>query len=76
MENKRLLKARANADVGAGKFRVAEGRNDRDSEGGGGGWGRPQIVGEIKTRDPLAVILAFYPGCHVRPNAEGTARNR
>ena len=26
------------------------------------GGGRPQIGGEIKTRDPLAVILAFYPG--------------
>ena len=56
MENKSLLKARVNADVGAGNFKVAEGRNDRDSGGGGG---RPQIVGEIKTRDPLAVILAF-----------------
>ena len=55
MENKSLLKARANADIGARKFKVAEGRNDRDSGGGG----RPQIVGEIKTRDPLAVILAF-----------------
>ena len=72
MENKSFLKARANADVGAGKFKVAEGRNDRDSGGGG----RPQIGGEIKTRDPLAVILAFYPGSHARPNAEGTASNR
>ena len=35
MENKSLLKARVNADVGAGKFKVAEGRNDRDSGGGG-----------------------------------------
>ena len=41
-----------------------------------GGGGRPQIGGEIKTRDPLAVILAFYPGSRVRPNAEGNARNR
>ena len=73
MKNKSLLKVRANADVGAGKFKVAEGRNDRDSGGGGV---RPQIGGEIKTRDPLAVILAFYPGSHVRPNAEGTASNR
>ena len=71
MENKSLLKARANADVGAGKFYVAEGRNDSDSGGG-----RPQIGGEIKTRDPLAVILAFYLGSRVRFNAEGTARNR
>ena len=73
MENKSLLKARANADVGAGKFYVAEGRNDSDSGGGGG---RPQIGGEIKTRDSLAVILAFYPGSRVRLNAKGTARNR
>ena len=71
MENKSLLKARANADVGAGKFYVAKGRNDSNSGGG-----RPQIGGEIKTRDPLAVILAFYPGSRVRFNAEGTARNR
>ena len=40
-----------------------------------GGGGRPQIGGEIKTRNPLAVILVFYPGGRVRPNAEGTARN-
>ena len=38
--------------------------------------GRPEIRGEIKTRDPHAVVLEFYPGSHVRPNAEGTARNR
>ena len=40
------------------------------------GGGRPDIRGEIKTRDPRAVILAFYSGSHVRPNAEETARNR
>ena len=38
--------------------------------------GRPQIGGEIKTRDRHAIVLALYPGSHVRPNAEGTARNR
>ena len=40
-----------------------------------GGGVRPKIGGEIKTRDPHAVVLAFYPGSHVRPNAEGTAIN-
>ena len=42
----------------------------------GGGGSRPQIGGKIKTRDPHAVILVFYPGSHVRSNAEGTAINR
>ena len=51
---------------------MAGGRNDEQFGGGG----CPEIGGEIKTRDPRAVILAFYPGSHVRPNAEGTARNR
>ena len=46
-----------------------------DSGWGGGGIVR-RIGGEIKARDPHAVTLAFYPGGHVRPNAEGTARNR
>ena len=72
MENKSLSKAGANADAGAGKFKVAGGRTDERFGGGG----RPEIGGEIETRDPRPVILAFYPGSHVRPNAEGTARNR
>ena len=38
--------------------------------GGSSGFG-----GEIETRDPRAVILAFYPRSHVRPSAEGIARN-
>ena len=37
---------------------------------------RPEFGGEIETLDPRAVILAFYPGSHVRPNAEGIARDR
>ena len=45
------------------------------------GAGRERVVvagigGEINTRDTHAVILAFYPGSHVRPKAEGTARSR
>ena len=34
VENKSLVKARANADVEAGKFYVADGRNDSDLGGG------------------------------------------
>ena len=65
MESKHLFKAGANADAGAQKFYryVAGGRND---EG-------PEFGGEIETRDPRAVILAFL--CHVQPRAEGIARN-
>ena len=72
MENKSLFKAGANADVEAGKFGVAGGCNDERFRGGG----RPEIGGEIEMRDPHAVILAFYSGSHVWPNAEGAARNR
>ena len=51
MESKHIFKAGANADAGAQKFYryVAGGRND---EG-------PEFGGEIETRDPRAVILAF-----------------
>ena len=36
----------------------------------GGGGGRPQIGGKIKTRDPHAVILVFYP-VSARPAQRG-----
>ena len=37
---------------------------------------RPEFGCEIEMRDSRAVILVFYPGSHVRLNAEGIARNR
>ena len=41
-----------------------------------GGGVRPEFGGEIETGDPRAVILAFYPGSHVRLNTEEIAINR
>ena len=39
--------------------------------------GSSGIRGEMETRDPRAVILAFFiPRSHVQPSAEGIARNR
>ena len=73
VENKRLSKAGANAHSGARKFYVAGARND---ERLGAGGVRPEFGGEIETRDPRAVILAFYPGRHVRSSAEGIAKYR
>ena len=71
MKNKSILKAGANADAEEEKIKSLGVAMIAIRGGGGSG-----VRGEIKTRDPLAVILAFYPRSHVRPNAEETARNR
>ena len=41
-----------------------------------GRWFSSRIRGKIETRDPRAVILAFYPRSHVQPSAEGIAKKR
>ena len=46
-----------------------------------GGWGRERVVVAgfgcgINTRDTRAIILELYPGSHIWPKAEGTARRR
>ena len=41
-----------------------------------GRWFSSGIRGEIETRDPREVILAFYPRSHVQPSAEGIAKKR
>ena len=40
------------------------------------GRGGSDFGGEIETRGPRAIILAFYPRSHVQPSAEGMASNR
>ena len=73
VESKSLFKAGANARSGARNFQV---EGDRNDERFGAGGVRPEFGGEIETRDPSASILAFCPRSHVRPSAEGIARNR
>ena len=39
--------------------------------------GSSGIRGELETRDPRAIVLAFFfSRSHVQPSAEGVARNR
>ena len=68
VENKSLFKSGANADAGARNSK-SQGVATTSDSGRGGSSG-------IWMRDRRAVILVFYPGSHVRPNAEGIARNR
>ena len=56
MENKSFLEVRANADVGAGKFKVAEGRNDSDSGGGGSSADRRRDKDARSTRSYTRIL--------------------
>ena len=51
-------------------------RWSRNKERPGERGGESALLSLLTEVEAHAVMVAFYPGSHVRPNAEGTARSR